>query len=86
MVVHLEPEGRDLIERVFPEFNKYEAKFTADLDDEERAELARLLRRVTATADGVPLVADRGACGLEFLFATERFEEDRPWVRSSAQG
>ena len=49
----------DLIERVFPEFNQYEAKFTADLDDEERAELARLLRRVTATADGVPLVADR---------------------------
>ena len=58
VLVHLEPEGRDLIERVFPEFNKYEAKFTADLDDEERAELARLLRRVTATADGVPLVAD----------------------------
>jgi hypothetical protein len=43
---------------VFPEFNRHEAKFTSDLDDEERRELARLLRRVTATADGVPLVAE----------------------------
>lgn len=61
VVVHLDPRGRDLIERVFPRFNAYEAKFTGGLDADERRELARLLRKVTATADGVPLVAgDQG--------------------------
>ena len=58
VVVALRREGRDAIESVFPEFNRYEAKFTAGLDDEERRELARLLRLVTATADGVPLVVE----------------------------
>ncbi len=58
VVVTLHEEGRNAIESVFPEFNRYEAKFTADLDPDERQELARLLRRVTATADGVPLVAE----------------------------
>lgn len=56
--VTLLEEGRQTIESVFPEFNRYEAKFTADLDHDERRELARLLRRVTATADGVPLIAE----------------------------
>jgi DNA-binding MarR family transcriptional regulator len=56
--VTLLDEGRQTIEAVFPEFNRYEAKFTADLDHDERRELARLLRRVTATADGVPLIAE----------------------------
>lgn len=50
--------GGDLIEEVFPEFNRHEAKFTADLDPEERRELAGLLRRVTATADEVPLIPE----------------------------
>lgn len=58
VVVTLFEKGHDTIESVFPEFNRYEAKFTADLDDEERVELARLLRRVTATADGLPLVVE----------------------------
>jgi MarR family transcriptional regulator, organic hydroperoxide resistance regulator len=58
VVVTLLSGGLDTIERVFPEFNRYEAKFTADLDDEERRELARLLRRVTATADGARLIAE----------------------------
>jgi DNA-binding MarR family transcriptional regulator len=58
VTVHLLDPGLELIERVFPEFNRHEAKFTASLDHEERLELARLLRRVTATADGVPLVAE----------------------------
>ncbi|MGH8952018.1 MAG: MarR family winged helix-turn-helix transcriptional regulator [Acidimicrobiia bacterium] len=58
VMVTLGDPGRDAIESVFPEFNRYEAKFTADLDDEERRELARLLRLVTATADGVPLVSE----------------------------
>jgi DNA-binding MarR family transcriptional regulator len=56
--VTLTDAGRDLIESVFPEFNRYEAKFTGELSDEERRELARLLRIVTATADGVPLIRD----------------------------
>jgi DNA-binding MarR family transcriptional regulator len=58
VVVALRPEGRDAIESVFPEFNRYEAKFTAELDDDERRELARLLRRVTSTADEVPLISE----------------------------
>ena len=58
VMVTLDDPGRDAIESVFPEFNRYEAKFTADLDDDERRELARLLRRVTATADGVALVTE----------------------------
>ncbi len=58
VVVRLLPDGLDKIESVFPEFNRYEAKFTGDLDDHERRDLARLLRRVTATADGVPLIAE----------------------------
>jgi DNA-binding MarR family transcriptional regulator len=56
--VTLLDEGRKTIEAVFPEFNRYESKFTADLNDTERRELARLLRRVTATADEVSLVSE----------------------------
>jgi DNA-binding MarR family transcriptional regulator len=56
--VALTDAGRDTIESVFPEFNRHEAKFTAELEDDERRELARLLRVVTATADGVPLIPD----------------------------
>jgi DNA-binding MarR family transcriptional regulator len=58
VLVTLLDGGSNTIEAVFPEFNRYEAKFTAELDDDERRELARLLRTVTATADGVPLIAE----------------------------
>ena len=58
VLVRLLEQGRDTIESVFPEFNRYEAKFTSDLAHEERRELARLLRRVTATADGARLIAE----------------------------
>jgi DNA-binding MarR family transcriptional regulator len=58
VVVSLTGSGLDLIEEVFPLFNEYEARFTADLRSDQRKELARLLRVVTATADGVRLVAD----------------------------
>lgn len=61
VVVTLGRAGRDKIESVFPEFNRYEAKFTSDLSPEERLQLARLLRKVTATADGVPLVSGRAS-------------------------
>lgn len=56
VVVHLEPSGVEAIEGLFPVFNRHEALFTARLDTEERHELARLLRVVTATADDAPLV------------------------------
>ena len=58
VMVRLEPPGHHLIERVFPKFNDYEARFTSSLDEDERRELARLLRQVTATANGDQLVTD----------------------------
>lgn len=59
VMVHLERPGLETIESLFPEFNAAEAYFTERLDAEERRELARLLRLVTATADGVELVASK---------------------------
>lgn len=58
VVVALTEAGLDRIELLFPRFNDYEARFTSDLDDRETAELARLLRVVTATASGSGLVPD----------------------------
>jgi DNA-binding MarR family transcriptional regulator len=58
VIVDLEADGRELIERVFPRFNEHETKFTSKLGQREQGELARLLRIVTATADDVRLVAD----------------------------
>ena len=57
VTVKLRPEGRQAIELVFPRFNDFEARFTSRLHPDERRELARLLRIVTATADDSPLVA-----------------------------
>lgn len=57
VLVLLEDAGLETIESVFPDFNRHEAKFTADLDAAEKRELARLLRVVTATADERSLVA-----------------------------
>ncbi|MFV1960335.1 MAG: MarR family winged helix-turn-helix transcriptional regulator [Acidimicrobiia bacterium] len=59
VTVHLEPAGLEVIESVFPRFNEYETRFTEDLDIDEKHELARLLRLVTATADDTPLVTGR---------------------------
>jgi MarR family transcriptional regulator, organic hydroperoxide resistance regulator len=53
VMVHLDPPGRETIEELFPTFNGYEAVFTESLDEDERRELSRLLRIVTATADRV---------------------------------
>lgn len=55
VMVHLEPAGAVTIEELFPTFNSYEAKMTGDLSTEDRRELSRLLRIVTATADEVVL-------------------------------
>lgn len=56
VVVSLTPKGRDKIESVFPDFNRHETLLTAELEDGERVELARLLRMVTSTATGAELV------------------------------
>lgn len=58
VVVVLEPAGLAKIEEVFPIFNQHEAAFTEDLSSSDRRQLARLLRRVTATADDLPLISD----------------------------
>ena len=59
VMVRLEPAGRDIIEDLFPDFNAYESKLTENLAGEERRELARLLRIVTATADEIALPGER---------------------------
>ncbi len=56
VITALTRTGTEKIEEVFPEFNRHEAIFTERLGSEEKQELARLLRLVTATADEVPLV------------------------------
>lgn len=48
--IALTGDGEHLIEALFPEFNAGETALTAGLDDDERATLAALLRRVVATA------------------------------------
>lgn len=58
VVVALLQEGRDLIEEIFPTFNAYETRFTLHLAETEERELSRLLRVVTATADGASLVRE----------------------------
>ena len=58
VMVTLGQVGLEKIESVFPQFNDSEARFTGRLDSDERHELARLLRLVTATADEVPLVTE----------------------------
>ncbi|HEU4320145.1 MAG TPA: MarR family winged helix-turn-helix transcriptional regulator [Acidimicrobiia bacterium] len=59
VIVTLDRAGEDSIESLFPTFNAFEARFTERLDVDERQELARLLRLVTATADDLPLVDPR---------------------------
>ena len=56
VVVSLTTDGEAKIEEVFPLFNEQEARFTGRLDPQERNELARLLRVVTATATEAELV------------------------------
>jgi MarR family transcriptional regulator, organic hydroperoxide resistance regulator len=63
VVVTMTEEGLARIEKVFPEFNRYEAKFTSDLSAVEKRDMARLLRSVTASADGARLVAGQSDTG-----------------------
>ncbi|MGD2043153.1 MAG: MarR family winged helix-turn-helix transcriptional regulator [Acidimicrobiia bacterium] len=56
VIVHLTVSGEEKMEDLFPRFNEFEGRFTVALAPDERRELARLLRVVTATADDKPLV------------------------------
>jgi DNA-binding MarR family transcriptional regulator len=46
VVVSLTPEGRRLIEEVFPEFNKQEKEFVSALNEDEAQFLVELLRKI----------------------------------------
>ena len=50
VLLELTPSGRRTTEELFPRFNEGESALTRGLDDDEKATLAQLLRRVIATA------------------------------------
>lgn len=54
VTVDLTEAGRETIAGLFPRFNSFEGMMTAGLSDEEKAELARLLRLVITNAAGSP--------------------------------
>lgn len=54
VVVDLTDEGTAMIDKVYPEFNKFESEMTAGLKLEEKQELARLLRIVIGNATTTP--------------------------------
>lgn len=61
VIVSATDDGARIVEKVMPVFNEHEALLTAGLSDDERQELARLLRTVLRHVDhidGVP--ADEG--------------------------
>src|ERR1700757_1204424 len=66
VLVTLEPKGVAVIERLFPAFNMGEASVSKGLAEEEKHELARLLRKIIRSAESSGRVDDSGgACGTE---------------------
>jgi MarR family transcriptional regulator, organic hydroperoxide resistance regulator len=51
VLVSLEPQGRDVIERLFPAFNAGEALVCASLSEHEKNQLATLLRKIIRTVE-----------------------------------
>jgi DNA-binding MarR family transcriptional regulator len=51
VVASLTPEGKALIEKVFPEFNKQEKEFVSALDEDEAQILVHLLRKIIIHQD-----------------------------------
>jgi len=51
VLVSLEPRGLDVIERLFPAFNRGETLVSASLTDREKDELASLLRKLIRTVE-----------------------------------
>ena len=52
MLVALTPDGHAMIETLSPRFNRFETENTASLDDDEKRELAGLLRRIIVDISG----------------------------------
>jgi DNA-binding MarR family transcriptional regulator len=51
VLVSLEPTGKDVIERLFPDFNRGEALVSAGLSGPEKDQLASLLRTIIRTVE-----------------------------------
>ena len=51
VLVSLEPKGRDVIERLFPAFNRGEALVSASLTPREKDQLTALLRKIIRTVE-----------------------------------
>jgi MarR family transcriptional regulator, organic hydroperoxide resistance regulator len=51
VLVSLEPRGQDVIERLFPAFNRGEALVSASLTAKEKDQLASLLRKIIRTVE-----------------------------------
>ncbi|HLJ98956.1 MAG TPA: MarR family winged helix-turn-helix transcriptional regulator [Streptosporangiaceae bacterium] len=51
VLVSLEPTGREVIERLFPAFNAGEAEVSSALSEEEREQLAMLLRKIIRSVE-----------------------------------
>jgi DNA-binding MarR family transcriptional regulator len=54
VLVSLEPRGQDVIERLFPAFNRGEALVSASLSTREKDQLASLLRKIIRTVEDDP--------------------------------
>ena len=52
VLVSLEPKGRGVIERLFPAFNAGETLVSSGLSDEEKTQLAALLRKIIRSVEG----------------------------------
>ena len=52
VLVSLEPKGVAVIERLFPAFNMGEASVSSGLTEEEKHQLARLLRKIIRSVEG----------------------------------
>lgn len=51
VIVKATPKGRRVVDSIMPQINREERLMTVDLDDAERDELSRLLRKVLRTLD-----------------------------------
>jgi MarR family transcriptional regulator, organic hydroperoxide resistance regulator len=52
VLVGLEPKGVEVIERLFPAFNAGETLVSSGLSDDEKTQLAMLLRKIIRTVEG----------------------------------
>jgi MarR family transcriptional regulator, organic hydroperoxide resistance regulator len=52
VLVALQPRGQEVIERLFPAFNASETLVSSGLTDDEKTQLAALLRKIIRTVEG----------------------------------